>query len=194
MTTPDVTPVPLSPERLTEIRSTLLGDWLAGGWRVRNVTSTDCRDRSEVFLPDATTEDTVIASFPDWADSVAVFLADAHEAVPELLAEVDRLSKRVADLEASLPSRSASTPLRVEQHLTRVLDEDVHLRYQQAIGDRAVSEAARDIRMETNALKAHGVLEHDKFRPCRDAARQIERGGPYPSALVRFGCGAEVTS
>jgi hypothetical protein len=92
MTAPDLTPVPLSPERLAEIRSTLLGDWLAGGWRVRNVTSTDdSRDRSEVFLPDATAEETVIATFPDWADPVAVFLADAHEAVPELLAEVDRL-------------------------------------------------------------------------------------------------------
>jgi hypothetical protein len=118
---PDLTPVPLSPERLAEIRSTLLGDWLAGGWRVRCVPVPDARDRSEVFLPGAPAEDTVIATLPDWADPVAVFLADAHEAVPELLAEVDRLSKRVAELEAahaprlcacghSLPAHAAPEP------------------------------------------------------------------------------------
>jgi hypothetical protein len=121
MTAPDLTPAPLPPERLAEIRSTLLGDWLAGGWRVRCVPVPDARDRSEVFLPDATAEDTVIATLPDWADPVAVFLADAHEAVPELLAEVDRLSKRVAELEAahaprlcacghSLPAHAAPEP------------------------------------------------------------------------------------
>jgi hypothetical protein len=108
MTAPDLTPVPLPPERLAEIRSTLLGDWLAGGWRVRCVPVPDARDRSEVFLPDATAEDTVIATLPDWADPVAVFLADAHEAVPELLAEVDRLSAERDKLAHELDGASLS--------------------------------------------------------------------------------------
>lgn len=190
MTAPNLTPVPLSPKRLAEIRESIPPEYPApwethhemvdGYWLIGYATDNPLAG--------------LVAKVPDYGFYLAEFIAAARAAVPELLAEVDRLSKRVAELEAALPSRSASTPLRVEQHLARVLDEDVHLRYQQAIGDRAVSEAARDIRMETNALKAHGVLEHDKFRACRDAARQIERGGPYPSALVRFGCGAEVTS
>ena len=33
---------------------------------------------------------------------------------------------------------------------------------------------AEQIRAETAELKAHGVLEPDKFRPCRDAADQID--------------------
>jgi hypothetical protein len=35
-------------------------------------------------------------------------------------------------------------------------------------------EAAERIRDETALLKAHGVLEPDKYRPCRDAADQID--------------------
>lgn len=35
-------------------------------------------------------------------------------------------------------------------------------------------ELAEEIRRETQALKDHGVLEPDKFRPCRDAADQID--------------------
>jgi hypothetical protein len=209
MTAPDLTPVPLPPERLAEIRSTLLGDWLAGGWRVRSVPSDDSRDRSEVFLPGAPAEDTVIATFPDWADPVAVFLADAHEAVPELLAEVDRLRAKVGDrnatidrlstqigeLEASLPSRFASTPLQVEQHLTSVLAEDVHLRYQQAVGSYAVGEAAKSLRMDANLRQLEG--NHEEAAEARELANLIDPlrgGGPYPSTLVRFGCGAEATS
>lgn len=34
--------------------------------------------------------------------------------------------------------------------------------------------AAAEIREETEALKRHGVLEPDKYRPCRDAANQID--------------------
>ena len=35
-------------------------------------------------------------------------------------------------------------------------------------------ELAAAIRAETETLKAHGVLEPDKYRPCRDAANQID--------------------
>jgi hypothetical protein len=59
-----------------------------------------------------------------------------------------------------------------------------------ADGDALLREhVARDIRMETNGLRADGVLEWDRWRPCRDAAAQIDptRGGrPYPSALITW--------
>jgi hypothetical protein len=50
-------------------------------------------------------------------------------------------------------------------------------------------ELAAAIRKETLRLKAHGVLEPDKYRPCRDAANQIDPtrseddGGPEPAAV-----------
>jgi hypothetical protein len=45
--------------------------------------------------------------------------------------------------------------------LRRVLDDHAH-------------QLAEQIRAETRAAKAAGVLEPDKFRPCRDAADQID--------------------
>lgn len=40
--------------------------------------------------------------------------------------------------------------------------------------DAYAHELAEKIRAETRALKDAGVLEPDKFRPCRDAANQID--------------------
>ena len=86
-----------------------------------------------------------------------------------------------------LPSRFSASPAEVDRFLRSILAEDTYLDFQRAIGNRAVEEAARDIRMETNRLRAHRVLEPDRFRPCRDAADQIDPlkgGGPYPSVLL----------
>lgn len=85
------------------------------------------------------------------------------------------------------PSRFSATPAEIDRYLRLILAEDTYLRYQRTIGDLAVEEAARDIRMETASLKANGVLEFDKHRPCRDAADQIDPakgGGHYPSRLL----------
>lgn len=91
--------VPLSDERLTEIRSTLIGDWLAGAWRIGYVEG-DGEEAAfyRVLTPDGIT----VATLPDWAHPIAVFIADAHEAVPELLAEVDRLRALVRPYEAAI--------------------------------------------------------------------------------------------
>lgn len=85
------------------------------------------------------------------------------------------------------PSRFTATPAEVDAYLRTILAEDTYLRYQQAIGDRAVEEAAKDIRMETASLKAHGVLELDKDWAASDAADHVDPlkgGGPYPSQLL----------
>lgn len=85
------------------------------------------------------------------------------------------------------PSRFSATPAEIDRYLREIFAEDTYLRYQRTIGNLAVEEAARDIRMETAALKANGVLEFDKYRPCRDAADQIDPakgGGHYPSQLL----------
>lgn len=49
----------------------------------------------------------------------------------------------------------------IEQAVDEILAEHAH-------------ELAEAIRLETLRLKADGVLEPDRFRPCRDAADQID--------------------
>lgn len=77
---------PLSESRLAEIESVQLGEWMAESWFQRE--SEDCgHGRYEVHTADGV----VLAHLPDWAAPIALWMADAHEAVPELLAEVRRL-------------------------------------------------------------------------------------------------------
>ena len=93
------------------------------------------------------------------------------------------------ELLADRPSRFHATPAEVDAYLRTILAEDTLLRYQWAVGDAAAHEAAEEIRAETSRLKGYGVLEPDLFRPCRDAADQIDPatgGGHYPSVLVDF--------
>lgn len=71
----------------------------------------------------------------------------------------------------ALPSRFDATPAEVDQHLRRILADDVYLRYQQAIGGAAVTEAADDLRNDDHGLAAAEI----------DPA---EDGGPYPSQLL----------
>ncbi|GAB1326947.1 hypothetical protein [Streptomyces sennicomposti] len=51
---------------------------------------------------------------------------------------------------------------------------DAHRAEAERLVDDVLHEAAEEIRAETESLKAAGVLEPDKFRPCRDAAWQID--------------------
>lgn len=82
-------PAPLSAARLAEIRTAQLGIWYGGDWAVEQPQG----DTGPVHLVHRSTQgDTVLAVLPDFAFDVAVFLADAHAALPELLAEVDRLN------------------------------------------------------------------------------------------------------
>lgn len=71
----------------------------------------------------------------------------------------------------ALPGRFDATPADVDQHLRRILAEDTYLRYQQAIGGAAVTEAADDLRNDDHGLAAAEI----------DPA---EDGGPYPSQLL----------
>lgn len=87
---------PLSESRLTEIGSTVLGKWLAGEWRTEYVEGIGGEPACyRVKAADGTT----LAELPDWAGPVATLLADAHEAVPELLADNAQLRLKVAVLE-----------------------------------------------------------------------------------------------
>lgn len=81
----------------------------------------------------------------------------------------------------ALPSRFDASPADVDQHLRRILADDVHLRYQQAIGCQAVTEAAKDVRVEVVLPDAPDA------KAWREAADYIDpalHGGPYPAQLL----------
>ncbi|WP_432169088.1 hypothetical protein [Streptomyces sp. 1222.5] len=80
----------------------------------------------------------------------------------------------------SLPGRFDATPADVDQHLRRILADDVHLRYQQTIGRLAVSEAAKDVRLEVVLPDAPDAKQ---WREVADFVDPELHGGPYPSQL-----------
>jgi hypothetical protein len=76
------------------------------------------------------------------------------------------------------PSRFSATPADIDRYLRQILAEDTYLAYQRTIGDLAVEEAAKDLRMEHAAGNEVGWL---------DAADHIDPakgGGHYPSRLL----------
>lgn len=81
---------PLSEARLAEIRKAQPGDWLSGPWTILENSGTDTVPGTwQVIHHDS---GTVLATLPDWAGNLALWIADAHDTVPELLAEADRLN------------------------------------------------------------------------------------------------------
>lgn len=83
----------------------------------------------------------------------------------------------------ALPGRFDATPAEVDQHLRRILAEDVYLRYQQAIGRQAVTEALTDAR--TTDLPDDYVDAFDNgVTWATDLIDPAKHGGPYPAKLL----------
>jgi hypothetical protein len=80
---------PLMPEREQEIRETQLGNWYDGPWTQGYVEGAG--DDPAYYRVKHAESGTTLATLPDWAGPIALFIADAHDAVPELLAELDRV-------------------------------------------------------------------------------------------------------
>ncbi|MFE2497161.1 hypothetical protein [Streptomyces scopuliridis] len=74
---------PLTPKREAIIRQQQPGDWLSGAWMIRE-TQIDGIDVWQVLRGE-----TVLATLPDWAGNLALWIAETHEDVPELLATLD---------------------------------------------------------------------------------------------------------
>ncbi|OMI34472.1 hypothetical protein [Streptomyces sparsogenes] len=82
-------PAPLSPEREQEIRETDPGDWYRAPWTTAFVNGNGEADDPSYWR--VISEGETIATLPDFAEGLALFIADAREAVPELLAELGRV-------------------------------------------------------------------------------------------------------
>ncbi|MFJ8153923.1 hypothetical protein [Streptomyces sp. NPDC094468] len=87
----------------------------------------------------------------------------------------------------ALPGRFDATPAEVDQHLRRILAEDTYLRYQQAIGGAAVTEAAQDLRERVDGADIPGSpVSSDYVKGQLDGADYVDPakgGGRYPSQL-----------
>lgn len=73
-----------------EVRTFDLGPWLEGPWKQRETA-----DGTYEVIHQATGK--VLATLPDWAGPIALWMCVARDAVPALLTENDQLSKRLHD-------------------------------------------------------------------------------------------------
>jgi hypothetical protein len=126
------------------------------------------------------------------------FIDDTVDPGTETLAAQYELSRLLTKLEVNgavveeseYLSRFSVTPAEVHRFLAARLAEDVHLRYQQAVGNRAVEEAAKDLRMAAAKLDATLGTQTETASTMRNAANQVDPlkgGGHYPSQLIRVG-------
>jgi hypothetical protein len=88
------------------------------------------------------------------------------------------------------PPRFTASPAVIDAWLRQHFAEDVLLAYQQAIGERAVTEATGDLRAAADAPRqldesrmAHNV-RRIRFRQAADRIDPDKAGGPYPSKLL----------
>lgn len=90
---------PLTDGQLYAIRTALIGDYLGYGWTQEYMESVDSR---AAYYRVSTKDGTVVASMPDWAAGVALFLPEAHDALPALLAEVVKTRALLAAISAKV--------------------------------------------------------------------------------------------
>ncbi|MFH8483666.1 hypothetical protein [Streptomyces sp. NPDC018055] len=94
-----MTDTPMTPDRLAEIRNRKLDEVTAGPWLVADGSD----GRPVVYvetLRDGRAGARVLLAADGATEADAQFVASARRAMPELLAEVDRLRAQVAELEA----------------------------------------------------------------------------------------------
>lgn len=110
--------------------------------------------------------------------------------------EMDRLLRQATYAEPNdwtYVSRFSATPHEIHRILANGLCEDVHLNYQQSIGNKAAHEAAEDIRQQgensftlgQRLLSPEHAAMYETLRRCADLIDPEIHGGPYPSSLVR---------
>ncbi|RXS78868.1 hypothetical protein EST92_19745 [Streptomyces sp. TM32] len=91
----------LTPKREQIIRQQQPGDWLTEPWLIREAVT------AEGDVWQVTLQGKVLATLPDWAGNLALWIAETHDDVPELLGEIDRLRARITELTALLDKAQA---------------------------------------------------------------------------------------
>lgn len=123
-------------------------------------------------------------------DRIARWLAQTSDwsTFAVMVSWVVRAAQRAPAPTVALPGRFDATPGEVDQHLRRILAEGTYLRYQQAIGDHAVEEAAQDARDWADGADIPGspmpTLTVKGWEGAADHIDPAKDGGPYPSQLL----------
>lgn len=94
-----MSPEPLTDDQLHAIQTAHVGDYLGFGWTQEYVEGTG---DDPAYYRVQTADGTTVATMPDWAGGVALFLPEAHDAVPALVAEVVQARRILARLDAEL--------------------------------------------------------------------------------------------
>lgn len=155
---------PLSPEREQEIREsiptvygppwTVHPDWEDGTWRVMYAT-----DHPLAGL---------VAVVPDYGSHLAEFIATARAAVPELLAEIERLRGELAEARAAALLEAAEVGESLRQ-------------FEPALGARKAAQISENV----------GILRvTERLRSLADETQPSHRTGEGPgcsAALLPFG-------
>lgn len=90
----------MTDEELESIEQAHVGDYLGNGWTQDYIEG---NGDEPAYYRVATATGTVLATVPDWAGSIALFLVEAHDYVPKLLAEITRLRAENERLRAAQP-------------------------------------------------------------------------------------------
>lgn len=80
----------MTPEREAVVRRQQPGEWLPEPWMIREATTAD----GDVWQ--VTHRGQVLATLPDWAGNLALWMAETREDVPELLTVIDGLRAELA--------------------------------------------------------------------------------------------------
>ena len=87
-----------------------------------------------------------------------------------------------------LPNRLTATPAEIDAHLRTILAEDVYLRFQQAISDRAIAQTVEDVQAVRAAADNEGLHNTEWREGWDDVIDRIDpdRNDPYPVKLIDF--------
>jgi hypothetical protein len=111
---------------------------------------------------------------------------EATDHIAELDDEIGAASARESALKGELakrPSRYSASPAEIDDYLRRYFTEEVVLNFQRAVGNRAVEEAAKDIRMGSHTSMA-SQLYVNGMQFAADHIDPLKGGGHYPSCLL----------
>ena len=76
---------PMSPQREAIVRREIADPTHGSTWHIRET------ETGEGMVWEVTCAGTVLATLPDWAGNLALWIADARDDVPQLLASLDQL-------------------------------------------------------------------------------------------------------
>ena len=100
---------PMSPQREAIVRREMADTTYGGTWHIRE------NEVAGVDVWEVTHQKTVLATLPDWGGNLAMWIADARDDIPQLLALVTQLRAELTESNAKLEIAEGQTRERDER-------------------------------------------------------------------------------